>query len=110
MSNSTSETDNRPKEFQEIIRLTYIMVTLAEDKKWDEISPVQLKRQSLLVAFFDGEVSLDEAAWVEEGVNEILRLDKIIMEKGKDAVNIISSEYDLVSKSQKASNAYLANR
>ncbi len=100
----------RLEQFSEIIRLTQSMLALAEAGEWDAIAPVQAERQELILGFFDAGIAVEEAAWVERGINEILQLDKRVMAMGKDAIASISSDYELLTKSRNASNAYLANR
>ncbi len=109
-SNQPADMEQRISQFKEIVRLTRSMLALAETGEWDAIAPVQTERQALILDFFDAGIAVEEAAWVEQGINEILQLDKLIMAKGKDAIASISSDYDLLAKSKKASNAYLANR
>jgi len=97
-----------------IMEMTRAMDDASSSELWDVVTEVEKKRQPLIRTFFgdlsqlvDESESTDE---VQQLIQKILTTDLQIMQRADQTRTAVGKELQLISKGQRASQAYIQNQ
>ena len=102
--------DKRKQQFGKILELSKTMMECAQNGAWEDLGKTEAYRQSLITAFFDEPSLASELEWIELGIHELLRLDKMIVQISKSELDSIQADLQKLQQGKQGINAYQQNR
>ena len=99
----------RPQ-WQELIdgflALTHSMLVSAEKQEWDAVMELEVQRRGIIFRIFDVPPSAWEAAPLAACLQQVLALDRHIIERGEAGLRELSGELAGFEHGRRARNAY----
>ena len=102
-------TPEQDKRFDSILKLSRNMLEDAGEGKWEHILQMQVERQQMLESYFAEPVPATAAEMVATGIREMLSIDRILMDRGKQHMGELSTDLRNISQGTKAKQAYVEN-
>ena len=109
LSSTQVESAGRNKRFDEVLALSRKMLLDADKGEWEHIIDMQAQRQALMDNYFATPVPAADAEYVANGIREMLDIDRVLIERSKQAMNGLSSDMQDINKGIKAHQAYAVN-
>jgi len=100
----------RQQHWEAIVAQSRRMQALARDGQWDEVATLEVQRRGEMEAFFQRQVSADEAAFVAEGIREVMELDRETMVRCAAARDEAGKQAGVMHQGRRAEAAYNSNR
>lgn len=97
------------KRFDDILSLSRNMLQDAGKGEWEHILDMQMERQQLINDYFATPVPEAKAEAVASGIREMLDIDRVLIERSKQAMSGLSSDMQKINKGIKAHQAYAVN-
>lgn len=101
---------SRQQHWEAIVAVSRRMQALARDGQWDEVTALELQRRGAMEAFFDRQVTTDEAAFVADGIREVMDLDRETMARCASAREEAGKQAGVIHQGRRAEAAYNSNR
>lgn len=101
----TAGTD-RLESFRRIVRASHELLELARQGEWEAVAEGQRQRQKEVEAFFAEPVPAEISEDVEQGIHEILTVDREVMTLGEAAREEVGEAIQSLGQRRKAQNAY----
>ncbi len=100
----------RQKHWEAIVALSRRMQALAREGQWDEVAALELQRRGDMEAFFSRQATADEAAFIAEGIREVMDLDRETMVRCAAAREEAGKQAGVVHQGRRMEAAYNGNR
>ncbi|WP_127476420.1 flagellar protein FliT [Sulfurivermis fontis] len=101
---------SRQQQWEAIVAQSRRMQALAREGQWDEVAVLEVQRRSEMEAFFQRQVSADEAVFVAEGIREVMELDRETMVRCAAARDEAGKQAGVMQQGRRAEAAYNSNR
>ena len=95
--------------FEVILQMSRSMLEDADQEEWDRITDRQEQRQLLIEQFFATPVPATDAERVASGIREMLDIDRMLIDRSKQAMNGLSTDLRKIKQGNKAKQAYAGN-
>ncbi len=101
--------NDRYNNFLKILKLSETMYECAQNGAWLDLGEAEAKRQALMTEFFDTSISESEVDWLEPGIQQVLRVDKLIVQISKNELHSITDNMQRLKKGKQGADAYQQN-
>ncbi len=97
----------RSEQLQEISDLSRQMLERAQNMQWNRVAELEVRRRELVIRCFQSPTSAQDAPAVADAIREILRLNHVVTELGRDRRDRLSEEIHSHKVGRAATLAYL---
>ena len=96
----------RRRQMQDIRSMSEQMLRLARDHAWDSLAELEPRRRSLIMQFFETPVSEEDAAEIAATIQDVLDIDREIIERGRKGREGIQQELARIRQGKRVVHAY----
>jgi hypothetical protein len=97
---------SRQDAWREIAEMTEIMLSHARSGEWSAVIEMESDRQLLMQKYFSIAPQLEDAEWIIDGIRTVMKIDREIMELGKNGINKLGENLAVIQRGKKAQFAY----
>lgn len=96
----------RRQQIHAIRSMSEQMLQLARNEAWETLADLEPERRRLIMRFFDKPASEEEAAAIAETIQDVLDIDREIIERGKQGRDAVRQQLSRLNQGQRAVDAY----
>jgi hypothetical protein len=98
----------RQELIESFLALTRSMLISADEQKWDVVAELEGRRRGIIPALFDAPLSHREAAHLAACLQQVLTLDRRIIDRGEAGLRELSEKLTGFDQGRRAQGTYRA--
>lgn len=98
----------RQELIESFLALTRSMLISADEQKWDVVAELEGRRRGIIPELFDAPLSHREAAYLAACLQQVLTLDRRIIDRGEAGLRELSEKLTGFDQGRRAQGAYRA--
>ncbi len=102
--------NNEQGTLEQFLAMSQQMLELAKHAEWESLPDLEIKRQALMVSFFETEDKHQNTAQVAQVIKQVLLINDTIEKLAQQEKIIISQQLHGLKKQQNVHSAYLQNK